>query len=175
MQRCSLVGVSSCPSPETSQLDFYGATVRCRRFYRHATDDARVVDVTKDDLPPYVLYDHVVRVHRQPARGGDGGDGPAGEEAAAGVSWAGAPDSDSDADSVAQGTRIDRIESRGEPEEPSSRPRRQASSLTSDFLKDALIGDRASPNPNPKKPPMRHTHVQNPPSFLEYAVGCLYC
>ena len=189
----------SFDSPETSQLDFYGATVRCRRFYRHAADDARVVDVTKDDLPPYVLYDHVVRVHRQPARGGDGGDGPAGEEAAAAaarraaedpalksasatdlsgfvldlVSWAGAPAAD--ADSVAQGTRIDRIESLGELEGPSSKPRRQASSLTSDFLKDALTGDRAPPNPNPNKPPMRHTRVQNPPSFLEGAVGCLYC
>ena len=52
-------------SAAASRVDFYGACFRRQLYYRHATDDARVLEVTRGDLPPYDLYDHVVRVHRR--------------------------------------------------------------------------------------------------------------
>ena len=52
-------------SAAASRVDFYGACFRRQLYYRHATDDARVLEVTRGDLPPYDLYDHVVRVHHR--------------------------------------------------------------------------------------------------------------
>ena len=144
----------SLAAPDRAQYDFYGATVRCRRFYRHAADDDRVIEVTKDDLPPFVLYDHVVRVHRQLAS--DRGSAEAAMRRT--PSWADVRSElrrdDGDAPGDAE-TALDLFglvfggEAPPPPAAVDARRLRTKPSITSDYL-DEVLGP-ASP------PPTRHT------------------
>jgi hypothetical protein len=74
-------------SAAASRVDFYGACFRRQLYYRHATDDARVLEVTRGDLPPYDLYDHVVRVHHRRESSDLGSRAGPDDDAALAESW----------------------------------------------------------------------------------------